>query len=255
MLLLPPTPGKPLSLACSADSARLYVGCGDGSVACWDRQDGGLDAVYRHPGHLPVVRVACGPDGWLAAAFSRQIALIPPDDEQAEVIDTVGLGGGLVAFGPGGDLVYTAHAAGEWRHHRPGVGPGRHVVACSGDALALAAQSDRPWVVLGHGVRKTGGATWWHFDGAPNAAGSFQVTTPVVAVAVSPAGDRLAIGTRSGLVSLLDPDGSGPTRVLGSFRVAQRDQRVAWEGGVFGLAFTPDGRELLTVSSDGDAQR
>jgi WD40 repeat protein len=275
MRILPDLGAAPLCLACSPDSRFLYVGCQDGAIHAWDRLTDQRYHIFQNPVGDPVLTLACSGDGSrLAVSCSRWVLLQTPTTGDVLRIDCLGLGTALVAFASEDRLVYTAHGAGMLRYHRAEprdkvkhrylAGPGGLPVLCAQDTLALAARPETPWVVLGHGRASHGGVMWWRFDsGGLIQVGSWQVNSPVCAVAIAPSGDRLAVGTRAGLVTLIEPASStevnryaaARTRILASFQVTRPRPQESRDKGVFGLAFTQDGRELLTVSSDGDCGR
>lgn len=255
MLILPVPLNRPSCLACSLDSQTLYIGCRDGRIYAWDWRSDELPLLFQHDRPFPVLKLACGPDGILAAACREEIWLLDTTTGQADHYADVGAGSALVTFGRLGNLFYTAHAAGKIHSlsveaDQPHDGwPGPY------DPLALEGHPDLPWLVLGHGTNRRGGATWWRAE--PNEielAGSFQADSPVCSVALSSRGDRAALGTRAGTVHILDLTRTAPAQHPITLTIDQRQPGNWLDLGVFGLAFSRDGRELYTVSSDGDVQ-
>lgn len=257
MRILPALGANPLCLACAPDSRFLYIGCQDGAIHAWERMSDDWYHIFQEPTGQPVLTLACSGDGLhLAVACGRAILLQTPTTGEVLPLDRLGLGTALVAFGADEHLFYTAHAAGMLRAHRLGLGAGRLPVLCAQDTLALTARADAPWVLLGHGRARTGGATWWRLDGARlTEGGALQLQSPVCSVAIAPGGERFAVGRRDGTVSLIEPQGLARTHMQGAFRVLPAGAHLDRTHGVLGLAFTNDGRELLTASSAGDVQR
>jgi WD40 repeat protein/DNA-binding SARP family transcriptional activator len=104
----------------------------------------------------------------------------------------------------------------------------------SGRALALA--PDEAWVAV---AGEDGRVVLWGADGSVR--GELEVADePLMAVAVSPEGRRLATADRGGGVLVRAIDGTGPV-----VRLSSGTARVT------GLAFAPDGRRLAASRTDG----
>ena len=218
---------------------RAVTASDDGAVMVWDLATG--EALARHEtAGEKVMAVAVAPDASLAASAHW--------DDRARLFDLAT--GDLVAtlsghaaqvndvvFAPGGERIFTASADGTVREWGAD-GSGPRPFANDGwgvGVLAIVVRDDAPWLV------------WGGTDGTVRAAaiddpaGAVTVHTsrrPVMALAVSSDGSRLAIG-----------DGAGEARVVDVTDWSEIAS-IARAGPVWGLAFADEAHLYLTGLDD-----
>ena len=230
--------------------AAAITASDDGSVMFWDLATGEATARHETAGEKAMA-VAVSPDGTLAASAHW--------DDKARLYD-VGTGTSVtvleahtapvndIVFAPDGSALFTASADGtvrEWSLR------GFVAESRSGQSSAL---TSRPFVDHGWGVgtlaafERHGEAwlAWGTTDGAVRAApvaaphlaqDVARSTRPIMALAVSPDGTRLAVG-----------DGAGTARVLS---IADWDElaTISRPGPVWGIAFA-DAAHLYLAGLD-----
>jgi WD40 repeat protein len=110
-------------------------------------------------------------------------------------------------------------------------------------ALAVSPRGDRLYLVDG-----TGGVQAWALDGPNSRSLSWSgLVGDAVSLALSPDGKLLAVGGRTGIVTLIDIDkGSVRTRLLPA--------PDSSDGLVGSLAFAPGGRELVVGHQQGQVE-
>jgi WD40 repeat protein len=87
----------------------------------------------------------------------------------------------------------------------------------------------------------------WDFDTARPITPVIRTAGPAMQAAFHPDGRRFAVGCINGVVQLFD----AATGAEQGPRMKVVDAPVDWDDGVWGLAFSPDGRRLLAVSPNG----
>lgn len=241
--------GGVVSVAFSPDGGRALTGGRDGTARFWDTRTGaGIGPVLQLDG--AVMCVAFSPNGRLVAAgdsgnkarvwdvaTGKQIGgdlLHPPNSEWSGFL-------GNVAFSRDGRRVFTASRDGTFRFWNAAdgvpVGPGgRHptyafAAALSGDgrrALTVGPTGAQVWDVE---TGRPDGPLLTHHEAA--LVGTFHPEQPWV-----------AIGFGDGSTSIWDITAR-------SYKLLTRTEQG---GSVRAVAFTPDGRSLVTGSDDGTAR-
>jgi WD40 repeat protein/serine/threonine protein kinase len=243
-------PGGVLALSATPDGARVATGGTDGDIAVW--QTRGLVPQWRVSAHAgPVHAVSWHPDGkWLASGGADGCVRIWNTETHAKVTEfrvnnnqrvrTVTWqphDGGQPELAIGGDdkdiLLWHPLAEGEASH--PTV-----LATTKNGAAALHWSPDGK--ILAAGEIDTG-STLEVFD-IPNhekiLSSGIGVGTDVFAVAIDPAGKRVAVGSKHLMIAVFN---------LAS---KKRDYATAVHyGAVSALAWSPDGHELASASHDG----
>lgn len=251
--LRPATGSSPVTqLAVSADGGLLAVGYEDGKVRVWQSPDGGLpetlvaDGQESEPKDL-AVWVSFAPQGRLLATAGKQLGVRLWDLGSGKAARTpravADRGGGplwsqALCFSPDGRTLATVYGSDLLRLVDPATGQetARHVLNMQG-AQALAFSPDGKWLAVGG----RGGTAL--FDPAAGQVVRYlhgQPTSQAQAVQFAPDGKTLAVATDS-YVGLWDVDtGLGQASLRGH------------EYGVWCLAYSPDGRAMLTGGLQGE---
>ncbi len=195
--------GPLLSAAISPDGHLVLGGAGNGMLVGWDALTG--EKLFALAGHqVEIPSVAISPDGRYALTAGASDGTSRLWDLTTEQVVQV--------FSPeAGTILDTAFSP-----------DGRYALASGMDSLVLM------WAVEGSQfVRK------------------FELAGPIGApsLAVSPDGDRVAIGTRVGEIALFEMDSGQQQKTFAGHTAGVRD-----------LAFSPDGQLLLSGSVDGTAR-
>lgn len=213
---------------------RFATAGADGRVAVWEEGTGA--PVKEFSGHsAPVAALAVSPDGatLASASWDTTIRLWPLRDGEPLVLEGHTGNVNAVAFMPDGTLASAGYDATlrYWpaRADQPPrlvtlPSPLNALVALTGGALAVGGADGRVRVL------DRAGAIRAEAEVAP---------TPVIALAASPDGRTLAAAGLQGAVALLDAMDLRPLRNL-----------VGPGLPVWSLAFTTDGKTLLTGGSD-----
>jgi WD40 repeat protein/serine/threonine protein kinase len=224
--------GKVTAVAITADGARIASGGEDRAVKLWDASDGRHLLSLPGAPDTPVTALAFAADGRLAAAAKDALVRVW-DVDAGRLLGTMTHESvvSCVAFGPGGDLAATgtddgAHVWDARAFRRIGEvakGDPVHGVAFAPDGRYLAAATDD-------------GVTLWD----PATLEKVRVIElPEGATCVAVSATRLAAGSNDSTVVLAVPE-------TGEFSVVLRGH----EDPVSALAFSPDGRQLVTASYD-----
>lgn len=207
----------------------------DGRIALWD--EGGTEPVRSLEGHAgPVSSLAVSPDGDLlaSASWDGTVRLWPlAGGGDARVLAGHQGNVNAVAFLSDGRLASAGYDGSLIRWPVEDDGPPA-VTTMPAPLNALAALP---------GGRLAAGAADGHvrlIDGTGAVVADTEIdTTPVVALAVSPDGERLGVACLPGAVTILDAD------TLDRMRRIESGSLLVWS-----LAFTPDGNALLAGGSD-----
>ena len=211
----------------------------DGAVMIWDLATGEATARHETAGEK-VMAVAASADGSLgASAHWDNVARIYDMPSGKEIARLNGHADNVndVAFADG--RVFTASYDGtvrEWPLGEPNPAPKPFIDHGWGvNVLAIVERDGKRWLVFG-ALDGTVAATPLDAPGVPEVIA--KGTRPVMALAVSPDGTRLAVG-----------DGEGRARVL---NVADWSERamIARPGPVWGLAFADDDHLYLAGLDD-----
>jgi WD40 repeat protein/DNA-binding SARP family transcriptional activator len=229
------------SVAFSADGSMLATSGDDGFLRVWDLATG--DVLVRHQGLAgsegQVWGPSFSPDGTLVAAIwtdEGRLRVLRTDTSEP-VLETVGptalLSG--TEFSPSGERL----AITEWQGDATviDVGTGDEVERFEGPLSSTAWSPDGRWIVTASfdGTAKvwearTGGVMRFPLVGH---------SAVVLAVDWSPDAARIATGSGDGTAKVWQLDEAGPREL---FTLSSQDL----QGGVGGVAFSPDGTMLLT---------
>lgn len=187
--------------------------------------------LVRWVGYAPDGRVvaSCGFDGasrWTAAASGRPLKVLPGSDGKAW--GAFSAAGTLFAAGSRAPTIRIWHApAGTLRKTLTG----QHTSAWAGDM-----SSDGKTLVSGG---PEGTITWWDTSEGL-ATHTIAVGAPVCWIDFSPAGNEIAVGCEDGQVRIYGRGSPDVIRVFAEHR-----------GGVYGVAYSPDGALLAAAGGDG----
>jgi cytochrome c len=210
---------------------RLATGGHDGRIGIWRAGDPEPELVVAAH-DAPVAALAAVPDGRLASAGWDGTAQVGLPGGEARVL--VGHTGPVnaVAFLPDGGLV-TAGYDQTLRYWRPD-GPAGLVVTLATQLNALAVAPDgEVWVAGADGMLRG-------FDAGGAALAEVEIgAAPLVALALSPDGGRLAAGGVDGRITVV------ARAERGVEAVAETGDAPVWA-----LAFTADGDQVLAGGAD-----
>ena len=193
-----------------------------------------------------VLAVAYAPDGkTLATGGSDRTVRLWDTVSGQEVGQLRGHRGGVyaVGFSPGGKIL--ASGGGNMALKLWDLASGKCVANLSGHTAVvkcLAFTADGRYLFSGGGDRslsthRAGQAIRWDLADGNRPQQFWTASHGVLAVAVAPDGKAVAVGTGNKEIVVLEPGPLGPARVLRQPSAAR------------GLAFTPDGRTLVSVAS------
>lgn len=192
-----------LSVAISPDGRLVLGGAGDGALVGWDTRTG--ERLFTLTGHqVEVSGVVVSPDGRYALTAGAS-------DGTARLWD-LAAGQAAQVFRPDAGFVLDVAFSPD----------GRYALASGAGNLALM------WAVEGGRLVRT-----FELDGPAGAP----------SLAVSPDGQLVAVGARTGEIALFDANSGQQQRTLTGHTAGVRD-----------LAFAPDGKLLLSGSVDGTAR-
>lgn len=216
----------------------VATGGADGRIALWRR--GMPDPVNTFKAHQgPIAALAVSPDGRRigSASWDGTARITQRDTGSTQLLEGHSGNVNAIAFAPDGAAV-TAGYDGTLRRWPIG-GGAPLVVALPTPLNAVAVAPDGTTIAAGaDGVVRIVGP-----DGAIRAAVAIDAG-PVTALALSPAGERVAAASITGAVVLID------------LAIAAVSSRLAGlRGPVWALVFTADGRELVTGGNDGIVRR
>ena len=218
---------------------RIVTAGADGKIALWTAGNAAPDRTFD--GHTaPVAGVAVSADGktLASASWDRTVRLWPLDGGPVRVLEghTQNVNG--VAFTPDGKTVVSAGYDATLRLW-PLAGGAPNIVTLPSPLNAV--------VVAADGEIVTGGADGklYFISSAGDVRGSVQASaTPVIALAMSPDGRRIAAAGIRGSVAIV-------ARATGTVT-----QTLIGPGlPVWSVAFFPDGRTLLTGGADRTLRR
>ena len=232
---LPGAAGPVLALAASPDGTTLAAGGQDDSVCVWDVTTGSVRSLLR--GHdKPVRGVRFGPDGKALFTASEDGLLKVWDltaDPEGQAVRGLPAAVGAVGFHPGGREFAVAYADGSVEVYPDRGGVARRFPADGrGPVALLRYRGSGPPV----GVELAGRAVvCWSFGDVRRPVFRADLPDGVVATAaaVTPDGERLAVGDTRGHVTVWD--------------VATGETLAAFPTG----HGAPVRRHLLTISDDG----
>lgn len=205
----------------------------DRSVIVWDRETG--DTLHRLEGHRgKIMDLAVSADGTLASAgWDRRAGLWDPAGG-ALLRWVEGHDGGVnaVGFSPDGSVLYTAAQDGRVRSFDAATGALRRIEVENGFGVnRLLVDPGGAWLAYG-GVN--GRARIVELATGATVADLMLDARPVLAIALSRDGERLAFGYGTGEIMVVD---TRDWSVLRAFRAAR-------SGPVWALAFAADGALL-----------
>ncbi|MEL6317451.1 MAG: c-type cytochrome [Pseudomonadota bacterium] len=229
------------SAAFTPDGAAAVSGSDDFTVRFWRLQSGRSTALRQHQGKVADVAVSADGRHAASASWDGTVALwrLPaPGDragapELAHVLAGHAASVNAVAFAADGETLFSASADGEVRRWRTADGAlvrveARHGFGVNrllpGPADAAGAES---WLAYG---ATDGVVRVLDLAGGDEIAALTGDRRPILALALSPDGARLAYGDGEGYISVVAVDG---------WRL-ERDFRAARQGPVWGLAYLDD---------------
>ena len=271
--------GEVVALAYSPDGRALLSASLDGTARVWAQQPGQKDRLFKgHTGRIYAAHWSPDGDRIVTASQDGTARVWPVDGRPAMILRGHAEELGAAAFSPDGDRVVTGGRDGSVRVWQvrgtaetvPVLRAGGRVAllawAPDGDRLLVARhdgaiQLVRPdgrrtvlaepgphplWVSATarelHAIRDDGVHLRWPGDGGPVTRDTLAPATPaLVAAALDPTHTRAALATADALW-LLSP-GTGTRQPL-----------TGHDGTLLALAWSPDGRALLTGASDRSAR-
>ena len=247
------------SAAFSPDGRQVVTASSDGVAHVWDAANGQLLRTLGTPGHDSLQTAAFSPDGksivtgsagglvgvW-SAVTGRQIAPLTVTEASFNPLRSA-------ALNPGGTMAVTGSQFGTvtiWKAPAPhsGTSDWKQVNVISmpeGDAVnAVAFSSDGNQIAT---ANQSGGAYVWDFpSGVPEGEAVSGVGQPLSSIMFDPANSHLVVTA----------DDSGYAQI---FNVRNDDLQVGESFGepgyaMNGVAFSPDGKRIVTAGSDGYAR-
>jgi WD40 repeat protein/serine/threonine protein kinase len=234
--------GAVCGLAFSPDGTQLASGSRDGTISLWD-VDGGTELRALHGHSRAFSRLQFSPDGRTLAAGGQDGTVKLWDPATGKAGDSLPGHAGVVrcvAFSPDGkrlasggeDKTVGLHDLAGGGSRKFTVPAAVNDVAFSADGRTLAAVCDAPESAVRLWDVESGAETTWPGH-----------TASVRGLAFSPTEPLLATCAEDGTVRLWDRTGSDPrARVI---------DLGAPPSGVRAIAFTPDGRYLVTANGNG----
>ena len=222
-----------VNAAAALPDGRFVTGGEDGRLAFWRAGEGAPQRIVE--GHRgPIVGLAIASDGRhiASASWDGTARVTPIEGGEPRVLEGHQGNVNAVAFGRNGRLVTAGYDA--TLRIWPSDGSAPTVIGAPTPLNAVAVAGDREIVAGG----ADGRLRIFGPDGAARREAEIG-PTPIVALALSPDGTRIAAATIGGAVAVVE-------------RASARTLFTLLGPGlpVWSLAFKPDGRELLTGGSD-----
>ena len=221
------------------DGQTLFSASQDGTVKQWDLDSYRLRQSFQQPG-WQVTTIALTPDGeqLIAADTTGRISLWQIS-EGKRLVDLTRHSGAVnqVRVSPQGDRLVSVGEAGTLRLWALPTGQLLHTWTAKTGLRALVLNATEPAVVTGD---RRGAVTLWSLTDFDQYQQLGQHQDAVSAIALSPNGRWLAIGSRDGEIYLWDWRGDWPTRLC----VLRHDWTVC------DLVFTPDSQTLISSAAD-----
>ncbi|MHA6344638.1 c-type cytochrome [Roseivivax sp. CAU 1761] len=218
-----------------APDGSLVSGADDFDVIHWSPDGAPAERLEGHAGK--VAAVAADLAGIASASWDGTIGLWPAGGGAPRFLDAHDGAVNDVVLSDDGARLYSASADGTLRVWDRASGTETARLVEHGFGLnVLALDEAAGWLAYGavDGVTRI-----VDLDGAPLADLSLE-RRPILALAVSPAGDRLAVGDGEGYIMV----------VTTADWSVERDFRAALSGPIWALAFSPDGATLYAAGLD-----
>ncbi|MGE3141306.1 MAG: hypothetical protein AB7O53_17800, partial [Thermoleophilia bacterium] len=224
--------------AYAPDGTTVWLADDEGVIQAWTPAGGPVASFDSGQGEVSTIRVS--PDGSTVATAGSDgtVKLWGTDGTPIRTLD--GHEGAVysLAFTPDGRAVISGGADGTVRVRAvAGTGPGLVLREDDGAVNAIAVDGGRGRFVTG---ADDGSVRIRSLTGQPGPV--LETGTQVFAVAVSPDGQRVAVGDGSATLHIWTP-GEPASRPV--------TRNATQLGGVLSIAFSPDGSHLATGGSDG----
>ena len=213
---------------------RAVSGSDDFTAILWDLESG--QAIRTFEGHRgKVAAVRPSPDGRTLATASWDGTLRLWDIDSGEQIAVVDDHAGAVtdaAWAPDGSALFSSDAGGQVIRRGPDGRAERTLAEHGFGVNVLAVGADGRWLAYGGVDGRTLVVDAATGDEVADLSGDRR---PILALALSPDGERLAVGDGEGFITVVT---TGDWRLL-------RDFHAVAEGPVWALAFTADGEGVV----------
>ncbi len=214
------------------DEHRMVSAGDDFSVILWNLQSGRHKRIARHRGK--VVSLAVSPDRAFVASASwdGSVGLAPLAGGEPVFLEGHGAGVNDVSFSRDGALLYSASTDGTIRSWDLRTNTNKRVLLRHGFGInVLALDTSKNWLAYG----AVDGVTRVVDLATDRQIADFSLDRrPILSMAASPDGNKLAVGDGHGFIMIID---------TGKWEI-ERDFRAALRGPIWALAFSNDGENI-----------